>query len=51
MNPFDDHVVKILPDLNREKREEALELIELVVCKCQVDRLRNLVAIEIASRN
>ena len=51
MNPFDPHVVKILLDLNREEREKAYGLLELVVCSCHVDRLRRLVAAELATRN
>lgn len=51
VNPFDPHVVKILLDLNREERENAFALLELVVSSCHVSRLRRLVAEELASRN
>ena len=51
MNPFDPYVVQIILDLPPEKREEAYYILGLVVPAGHIERLKKLVALEIASRN
>lgn len=51
MNPYEGPVVKILLDLDKDKREEAIKFLALVVPPRHITRLRILIALEVAQRN